>query len=76
MIVPDVLAVVDCDPDIEPDSWVVQDQKRGIDLVIEVRNLGRKQKDLVENVRATRASPSPSTSASTVARGICGAGVS
>lgn len=51
MIVPDVLAVVDCDPDIEPDSWVVQDQKRGIDLVIEVRNLGRKQKDLVENVR-------------------------
>jgi Uma2 family endonuclease len=51
MIVPDVLAVVDCDPDIEPDTWVVADQKRGIDVVIEVRNLGRKQKDLVENVR-------------------------
>ncbi|MBX3270585.1 MAG: Uma2 family endonuclease [Sandaracinaceae bacterium] len=51
MIVPDVLAVVDCDPDIEPDTWVVLDQGRGIDLVIEVRNLGRKHKDLVENVR-------------------------
>jgi Uma2 family endonuclease len=51
MIVPDVLAVVDCDPDIEPDSWIVADEKRGIDLVVEVRNLGRKHKDLVENVR-------------------------
>ncbi len=51
VIVPDVLAVLDCDPDYEPDSWSVQDEKRGIDLVIEVRNLGRKHKDLVENVR-------------------------
>ena len=51
VIVPDVLAVMDCDPDIEPESWVVQDQGRGIDVVIEVRNLGRKHKDVVENVR-------------------------
>ena len=49
-IVPDVSVVLDCDPDIEPESWVVADQKRGIDLVIEVRNLGKKHKDLVENV--------------------------
>ncbi|MDO9019369.1 MAG: Uma2 family endonuclease [Deltaproteobacteria bacterium] len=51
VMVPDVLAVMDCDPDIEPESWVVQDQGRGIDLVIEVRNLGRKHKDVVDNVR-------------------------
>ncbi len=51
VIVPDVLAVIDCDPDYEPERWVVLDEKRGIDLVIEVRNLGRKHKDLVENVR-------------------------
>jgi Putative restriction endonuclease len=51
VIVPDVLAVVDCDPDYEPERWVVLDEKRGIDLVIEVRNLGKKHKDLVENVR-------------------------
>ncbi|MFO0646696.1 MAG: Uma2 family endonuclease [Polyangiales bacterium] len=49
-IVPDVSVVLDCDPDIEPESWGVADQKRGIDLVIEVRNLGKKHKDLVENV--------------------------
>lgn len=51
VVVPDVLAVLDCDPDIEPESWIVADRKRGIDLVIEVRNLGKKHKDLVENVR-------------------------
>ena len=51
VIVPDVLAVIDCDPDYEPERWVVLDEKRGIDLVIEVRNLGKKHKDLVENVR-------------------------
>ena len=51
VIVPDVLAVMDCDPDIEPETWVVQDQGRGIDMIIEVRNLGKKHKDLVENVR-------------------------
>ncbi len=51
VIVPDVVAVLDCDPDYEPESWIVQDEKRGVDLVIEVRNLGRKHKDVVENVR-------------------------
>lgn len=51
LIVPDVLAVRDCDPDLELGSWVVQDQKRGIDLVIEVRHLGKKHKDLVDCVR-------------------------
>ncbi len=50
VIVPDVMAVLDCDPDYEPDRWVVQNEKRGIDLVIEVRNLGKKHKDVVENV--------------------------
>jgi Uma2 family endonuclease len=51
VIVPDVLAVLDCDPDYEPERWIVQDEKRGPDIVIEVRNLGRKHKDVVENVR-------------------------
>ena len=50
VIVPDVLAVMDCDPDIEPETWVVSDQKRGIDVIIEVRNRGKRHKDLVENV--------------------------
>jgi Uma2 family endonuclease len=51
VIVPDVLAVLDCDPDIEPDTWVVDDRGRGIDLVIEVRNQGKAHKDLVDAVR-------------------------
>ncbi|MEZ4406605.1 MAG: Uma2 family endonuclease [Polyangiales bacterium] len=51
VIVPDVLAVVDCDPDYEPERWIVQDEGRGVDLIIEVRNLGKKHKDVVENVR-------------------------
>ncbi|MFO0649984.1 MAG: Uma2 family endonuclease [Polyangiales bacterium] len=50
VIVPDVLAVVDCDPDYEPERWVVFEERRGVDVVIEVRNLGKKHKDLVENV--------------------------
>jgi Uma2 family endonuclease len=50
VIVPDVLAVMDCDPDYEPESWIVTREGRGIDVVIEVRNLGKKHKDLVENV--------------------------
>jgi len=50
VIVPDVLAVMDCDPDYEPESWNVTRERRGIDVVIEVRNLGKKHKDLVENV--------------------------
>jgi len=51
LITPDVMAVLDCDPDIEPDTWVVDDQGRGIDLVIEVRNRGKAHKDLVDAVR-------------------------
>lgn len=51
LIAPDVLAVLDCDPDLEPDSWVVDDQGRGIDLVIEVRNRGKAHKDMVDAVR-------------------------
>ncbi len=50
-IVPDVLAVMDCDPNLDLDSWKVLDQGRGIDLVLEVRNRGKKHKDLLENVR-------------------------
>jgi Uma2 family endonuclease len=50
-LVPDVLAVMDCDPDLELGSWVVATQRRGIDVAIEVRNTGAKHKDLVENVR-------------------------
>ncbi len=50
-IVPDLLAVMDCDPDLDLDSWAVADRGRGIDVVVEVRNTGRKHKDLVENVR-------------------------
>jgi Uma2 family endonuclease len=52
VIVPDLLAVMDpADPDRERESWRVQDEGRGIDLVLEFRNLGKKHKDLVENVR-------------------------
>ena len=49
-IVPDVLAVLDCDPDLDVDSWRVADRKRGIDLIVEIRNQGKKHKDLVDNV--------------------------
>lgn len=50
-IVPDLLAVVDVeDPDQERNTWRVQDEGRGIDLVVEFRNLGKKHKDLVDNV--------------------------
>jgi len=51
VIAPDVMAVLDCDPDIEPDSWVVVDQGRGLDIVLEVRNQGKAHKDLVDAVR-------------------------
>src|SRR5689334_9733832 len=51
-IVPDLLAVMDVsDPERERNSWRVQDEGRGIDLVLEFRNLGKKHKDLVENVK-------------------------
>ena len=49
-IVPDVLAVMDTDPDYEPQRWIVSREGRGVDVVVEVRNLGNKHKDLVENV--------------------------
>lgn len=48
--VPDILVVLDCDPDIEPERWHVAEQGRGLDCIIEVRNQGRKHKDLVQNV--------------------------
>jgi Uma2 family endonuclease len=51
-IVPDLLAVMDvADPERERESWRVVDEGRGIDLVLEFRNLGKKHKDLVENVK-------------------------
>ena len=48
---PDILAVLDTDPDKEVESWLVAREGRGIDFVLELRNLGRKHKDTVENVR-------------------------
>jgi hypothetical protein len=51
-IVPDLLAVMDvADPDRERNAWRVPDEGRGIDLVLEFRNLGKKHKDLVDNVK-------------------------
>ncbi len=51
-IVPDLLAVMDvADPERERDTWRVIDEARGIDFVLEFRNLGKKHKDLVDNVR-------------------------
>ncbi|MDC3955071.1 Uma2 family endonuclease [Polyangium jinanense] len=49
---PDILAVVDV-PEPEDDermAWVVADEGRGLDLVIEVLYEGRRKKDLVDNV--------------------------
>jgi Uma2 family endonuclease len=51
-IVPDLLAVMDVpDPERERDTWRVVDEGRGIDLVLEFRDLGKKHKDLVDNVK-------------------------
>jgi Uma2 family endonuclease len=51
-IVPALLAVMDvADPERERNTWRVLDEGRGIDLVLEFRNLGKKHKDLVENVK-------------------------
>jgi Uma2 family endonuclease len=51
-LVPDLLAVMDvADPDRERNAWRVPDEGRGIDLVLEFRNLGKKHKDLVDNVK-------------------------
>jgi Uma2 family endonuclease len=49
---PDVLAVVDV-PQPEDDermAWVVADEKRGLDLVLEVLHRGDRDKDLIDNV--------------------------
>lgn len=51
VIVPDILAVLDTDPDREMESWNVLAEGRGVDLVIEFHNLGRKHKELQENLR-------------------------
>jgi Uma2 family endonuclease len=49
---PDVLAVLDVVPpeDDERLAWVVADEGRGLDLVIEVLHRGNRKKDLVDNV--------------------------
>jgi Uma2 family endonuclease len=52
VIVPDLLAVVDVvDPERERDTWRVLDEGRGVDFVLEFRDLGKKHKDLVDNVK-------------------------
>ena len=49
---PDVLAVVGvAEPDDDPRmAWVVADEGKGLDLVLEVLHRGSRSKDLVENV--------------------------
>lgn len=48
---PDLLAVLDvADPLRDRDSWRVMDEGRGIDFVLELRNKGRPQKDLRDNL--------------------------
>ena len=49
---PDLLAVVGVEEpeDDERMAWVVLDEKRGLDLVIEVLHMGDRNKDLVANV--------------------------
>ena len=49
---PDLLAVVGVEEpeDDERMAWVVLDEKRGLDLVIEVLHMGDRDKDLVANV--------------------------
>lgn len=49
---PDVLAVLDVpQPEDDPRlSWVVVDEKKGLDFVLEVLHRGDRKKDLVENV--------------------------
>ncbi len=46
---PDVLAVLDVDAHPR-EKWVVQDEKRGLDFVLEVHVSGDRAKDLEENV--------------------------
>lgn len=50
---PDILAVLDVEPSAEDDermAWVVADEGKGIDLVIEVLHRGNRDKDLITNV--------------------------
>lgn len=49
---PDVLAVLDVEQpeDDERMGWVVADEGRGLDLVLEVLHRGNRKKDLVDNV--------------------------
>ncbi len=49
---PDVLAVLDVEPteDDERLAWVVADEGRGLDFVLEVLHRGDRKKDLVDNV--------------------------
>ena len=49
---PDVLAVVDVEePEDDPRmAWVVADEKKGIDWVLEVLHAGDRKKDLIDNV--------------------------
>jgi Uma2 family endonuclease len=46
---PDLLAVVDVDPHSR-EKWVVEAEKRGLDLVVEITLSGDRKKDLVDNV--------------------------
>ena len=50
---PDVLAVLDVvEPDDDPRmAWVVADERRGLDFVLEVLHRGDRDKDLVDNVQ-------------------------
>ena len=47
--VPDVLAVRDVDLH-NRDAWIVMDEGRGPDFILEIRNKGRRAKDYVRNV--------------------------
>lgn len=51
VFVPDITAIRDVDPDYEVNTWMVARERRGIDLALEIHNLGRKHKDVEENVR-------------------------
>jgi Uma2 family endonuclease len=47
---PDVLAVVDCETH-DRERWVVADEGRGLDVVLEIHSKGHRAKDHVRNVR-------------------------
>jgi hypothetical protein len=66
-VVPDLLAVLDVAQPEEDErmAWVVADEGKGLDLVLEVLHKGNREKDLEQNVEATRAWGSASTSSTT-----------